>query len=65
MREEGVTVYLAALPVHARGLVDDILETKSSCDEVKYAKVALILNLFNFLKPTGHVTHHQFNIQQL
>jgi hypothetical protein len=21
--------------------------------------------LFNLLKPTGHVTHHQFNIQQL
>ena len=21
--------------------------------------------IFNILKPTGHVTHHQFNIQQL
>jgi len=45
MREKGVTVNLTALPVHARGLADDILEKKSSCDEVKCAKVALILNL--------------------
>jgi hypothetical protein len=23
------------------------------------------MNLINLLKPTGHVMHHQFNIQQL
>ena len=31
----------------------------------KRAKVLTLLNVFNLLKPTGHVMHHQFNIQQL
>ena len=35
----------------------------------KYAlgilKVCLSLSTLKFLKPTGHVMHHQFNIQQL
>ena len=36
---------------------------------VKYVKIFLVLSgsffSFNLLKPTGHVMHHQFNIQQL
>ena len=27
--------------------------------------VCQILSVVNLLKPTGHVVHHQFNIQQL
>ena len=56
---------ITALSVHIRRLPDDILETKSSCDEVQRVKVPLILYLLNLLNPTAHVMHHQFNIQQL
>ena len=31
----------------------------------KIQNLKLIFELFNLLKPTGHVTHQQFNIQQL
>ena len=34
-------------------------------DELLTCKVAVITYDFNLLKPTGHVMHQQFNIQQL
>ena len=30
-----------------------------------FSNLCLFRKLFNLLKPTGHVMHHQFNIQQL
>ena len=30
-----------------------------------YYIIIIIIIIINLLKPTGHVTHHQFNIQQL
>ena len=32
---------------------------------VLYGLLRVFIVLFNLLKPTGHVMHHQFNIQQL
>jgi len=31
----------------------------------KYVPIAMTMCVFNLLQPTGHVMHHQFNIQQL
>jgi hypothetical protein len=32
---------------------------------LSFRERSVVLFTFNLLKPTGHVTHHQFNIQQL
>ena len=31
----------------------------------KNVSLKVIMKMFNLLKPTGHMMHHQFNIQQL
>ena len=35
------------------------------CFPPNYSYENLMINMFKLLKPTGHVMHHQFNIQQL
>ena len=50
---------------------DDSDGVQSGCSLMQFGKLADVLSEFgilvfiNPLKPTGHVMHHQFNIQQL
>ena len=44
-------------------LISCIYEEFNMNSAIKFS--VLIFLLFNHLKPTGHVMHHQFNIQQL
>jgi len=34
-------------------------------DRYKILQLVRCMNIINLIKPTGHVMHHQFNIQQL
>jgi hypothetical protein len=48
-------------------LVADIWnnEIKRKLGQTEYIFYSILILYFNLLKSTGHVMHHQFNIQQL
>jgi len=45
--------------------VDTVFRASEEATSTRDKDAARYFSWFNLLKPTGHVMHHQFNIQQL
>ena len=46
-------------------LKQTVINATVGCESVRYYPNISKMDYINLLKPTGHVTHQQFNIQQL
>ena len=62
-RRNKTQAYCIIMSVRTFAFIHYHVSTVDTCMEV--GKQASSLVFFNLLKPTGHVMHHQFNIQQL
>ena len=65
MRGQGIPI-TRAIPWGESRFRTQSTQSVCVCDFVqKTAWLLSLLSMFNLLKPTGYVMHHQFNIQQL